>query len=249
MLNIVSTGPGKIECMSLEAIKAIEDSEIIIGYKKYVHLIQSLITDQEIIVNGMKHEVDRCKIALDYAKKGKKVSIVSGGDAGVYGIAGIMQEIVLEEEEKNQIEIEVNVIPGISSAHAAASSLGAPIIHDSVFISLSNLLTDIELIKKRLHAAGMGDFVTCIYNPKSKGRPDFIEMAQKILLEYKSPQTSVGIVKNAKRLNEEVIYTSLCDMCQYEIDMSTIVIVGNQDTFIKKKRMITPRGYRRKEEV
>jgi precorrin-3B C17-methyltransferase len=245
MLNIVSTGPGKIEHMSLEAIKAIEKSEVIIGYKKYVELIEELITDQKVIMNGMKHEVDRCKMALEHARMGLEVSIVSGGDAGIYGIAGIMQEIILEEEEKVDIAIDVQVIPGISSAHAAASSLGAPIVHDSVFISLSNLLTDLELIKKRLHAAGMGDFVTCIYNPKSKGRPDFIDMAREILLEYKQADTPVGIVKNAKRIDEKIIFTNLNDMCKHNIDMSTMVIVGNQDTYIKNKRMITPRGYRR----
>jgi precorrin-3B C17-methyltransferase len=243
MLNIVSTGPGKIDYMSLEAIKAIEKSEVIIGYKKYVELIDELITDQKVIMNGMKHEVDRCKMALEHACMGKEVSIVSGGDAGIYGIAGIMQEIILEEEEKAHISIDVQVIPGISSAHAAASSLGAPIVHDSVFISLSNLLTPLELIKKRLHAAGMGDFVTCIYNPRSKGRPDFIHMAREILLEYKDTDTPVGIVKNAKRLNEKIIFTNLNQMCDHDIDMSTMVIVGNKDTFIKNNRMVTPRGY------
>lgn len=241
MINIVSTGPGKIDCMSLEAIKAIETADVIVGYKKYIELLDEIITNQEVFYNGMKKEVDRCRKALEFSKEGKKVAIVSGGDAGIYGIAGIMQEIVIEEGP----ETEVHVLPGISSAHAAASSLGAPIVHDSVYISLSNLLTDIELIKKRLHAAGMGDFITNLYNPKSKGRPDFINMARDILLEHKGPETCVGIVKNAKRDNEEIFLTTLKDMCDVDIDMSTMVIIGNKDTFVKGGKMITPRGYRR----
>lgn len=241
MINIVSTGPGKIDCMSLEAVRAIETADVIVGYKKYIELLGPLLQEQEVFYNGMKKEVDRCRKALEFSKAHKNVAMVSGGDAGIYGIAGIMQEIVLEEGPGEK----VNVIPGISSAHAAASSLGAPIVHDSVYISLSNLLTDIELIKKRLHGAGMGDFITNIYNPKSKGRPDFIVMARDILLEYKDPATCVGIVKNAKRENEEIFLTNLKDMCDVDIDMSTMVIVGNKDTYIKEGKMITPRGYRR----
>lgn len=241
MIYIVSTGPGAVACMSGEAIAAIQASEVIVGYKLYVELLQPLITDQEIFVNGMKKEVDRCREALRLSKEGKIVAMVSGGDAGVYGMAGIMQEIVLEEGP----ETELVVIPGITSAHAAASVLGAPIVHDSVTVSLSDLLTDIEMIKKRLHAAGMGDFVTCIYNPKSKGRPHYIEMARDILLKYKKPETPVGLVRHAKRDNQEVVLTNLQDMCDHEINMSTMVIIGNGDSFIRNGKMITPRGYRR----
>ena len=241
MIYIVSTGPGNINSMSLDAISAIKESNSIVGYKKYIELIEPLITDQEIISNGMKKEVDRCRIALELSKEGKIVSLVSGGDAGIYGMAGIMQEIILEEGP----ETEVVVIPGISAAHAAASELGAPIVHDSLYISLSDLLTDIEVIKKRLHAAGVGDFITCIYNPKSKGRPHYIEMARDILLEYKDALTPVGLVKNAKRDNQEKLITTLKDMCDFDIDMSTMVIIGNSDTYVKGGKMITPRGYRR----
>ncbi len=241
MIYIVSTGPGSIECMSGEAIAAIKSSDVIVGYKLYVELLKPMITDQEIFVNGMKKEVDRCREALNLSKAGKTVAMVSGGDAGVYGMAGIMQEIVLEEGP----DTEVVSIPGITSAHAAASVLGAPIVHDSVTVSLSDLLTDIDMIKKRLHAAGMGDFITCIYNPKSKGRPHYIEMARDILLEYKSPETPVGLVRNAKRENQEVVITNLKEMCNHEINMSTMVIVGNGDTFVRNGKMITPRGYRR----
>lgn len=241
MIYIVSTGPGSIEKISGEAIAAIKNSDVIVGYKKYIELIDPLLDSQEIFSNGMTKEVDRCRKALELSLSGKIVSMVSGGDAGIYGMSGIMQEIVLEEAP----ETEVVVIPGITAANAAAAALGAPIVHDSVYISLSDLLTNIEVIKKRLNAAGMGDFITCIYNPKSKGRPHYIEMARDILLEYKNPKTVVGIVKNAGRDNQEVFHTTLKDMCEIDIDMSTMVIIGNADTYFKNNRMITPRGYRR----
>lgn len=241
MIYIVSTGPGLIECMSGEAIEAIKKSDVVVGYSKYVNLLEPLLTGQETFVNGMKKEVDRCRKALELSKEGKIVSMVSGGDAGIYGIGGIMQEIVLEEGP----ETEVVAIPGITSAHAAAAALGAPIVHDSVYISLSDLLTPIETIKKRLNAAGLGDFITCIYNPKSKGRPHYIEMARDILLEHKPSDTPVGVVKNARRTNQEVFITNLKDMCDIDIDMSSMVIIGNCDTFVKNNKMITPRGYRR----
>lgn len=241
MIYIVSTGPGLIECMSGEAIEAIRASDVIVGYSKYVQLLESIISTQESFTNGMKKEVDRCRKALELSKEGKTVAMVSGGDAGVYGIGGIMQEIILEEGPDTIVE----VIPGITSAHASAAALGAPIVHDSVTISLSDLLTDIEVIKKRLHAAGSGDFITCIYNPKSKGRPHYIEMARDILLEYKDPNTPVGLVKNARRDKQEVFFKTLETMCEVDINMSTMIIVGNQDTYLKHNKMITPRGYRR----
>lgn len=241
MITIVSTGPGLIECMSGEAIEAVKNADVVVGYKKYVQLLEPILDGQETFINGMKKEVDRCRKALELSKEGKKVAMVSGGDAGIYGIGGIMQEIVLEEGP----ETEVVAIPGITSAHAAAAALGAPIVHDSAYISLSDLLTDIEVIKKRLHAAGSGDFITCIYNPKSKGRPHYIEMARDILMAHKSEDTPVGIVKNARRSNQEVFITSLKDMLSVDIDMSTMVIVGNADTFVRGGKMITPRGYRR----
>lgn len=241
MINIVSTGPGYEACMTYEAVEAIKSSDVIVGYQRYVKLIEALIQTQEIYTNGMKGEVERCRVALDYAKRGKTVAIISGGDAGIYGIGGIMQEVILEEGK----DMEVRTYPGVTSAHGAAALLGAPIVHDSVYISLSDLLTDLEVIKKRIHSAGLGDFVTCIYNPKSKGRPDYITMARDILLEYKRADTPVGIVRHARRDQQEVFITTLGDMCTLPIDMSTMVIIGNEDTYVKDGKMITPRGYRR----
>ncbi len=239
MIHVVSTGPGDLNCLSYEAVKAIEEATVVVGYKKYIELIRPMLKDQKVHFNGMKKEVERCRKALQLAKEGERVALVSGGDAGIYGMAGIMHELVLEDGD----EVAIQSYPGITAAMAAASELGAPIVHDSVYISLSDLLTDIEVIKKRIHAAGIGDFITCIYNPKSKGRPYYIEMAKEILMEYKSPETAVGLVRNARRDNQEIILTDLKSMCDHTIDMSTVIIVGNKDTFIKKGKMITPRGY------
>jgi len=237
---VVGIGPGDIEHITPAALNAISQSDVIVGYKTYIKLIENLITEKEVASSGMKKEVDRCEIALQYALKGKIVSIVSSGDAGVYGMAGIMLEVA----NKYENNIEVEIVPGITSSHAAAASLGAPIMHDYVVISLSDLLTDWGLIQKRLHCAGEGDFVVCIYNPKSNGRPEHINVARDILLKYKLKDTPVGIVRNAKRKGETTIITTLEKMLENEIDMFTMVIIGNSNTYIKNDKMLTPRGYR-----
>ncbi|WP_053956641.1 precorrin-3B C(17)-methyltransferase [Inediibacterium massiliense] len=238
-IYVVGLGPGSYEHMSDRAKKAIEDSQVIVGYKTYIDLIKDLLNEKEVIDSGMRKEVERCNITLDEALKGKNVCIISSGDAGIYGMAGIMLEVVHERDE----EVEVEVVPGITAANAAASSLGAPIMHDSAVISLSDLLTDWELIKKRIECASMGDFIISIYNPKSKGRIHQIEEAREIMLKYKSPSTPVGIVRNAKREEEEIFITDLEHMLSYPIDMLTVVIIGNQKTYVKNGKMITPRGY------
>ncbi|WIV11805.1 precorrin-3B C(17)-methyltransferase [Proteiniborus sp. MB09-C3] len=239
-IYVVGIGPGNKEHMTLEAKNAIDKSDIIVGYKTYVDLLEDMIKDKEVASSGMKKEIERCAEALEYAKQGRIVSLVSSGDSGVYGMAGIMLEVVL----KDKSDIEVEIVPGVTAANAAAASLGAPIMHDYVTISLSDLLTDWTLIEKRLHCAGEGDFVVCLYNPKSKGRQQQIEIAREILLKYKSENTVVGIVRNAKRAGESVIVTTLGDMLRHEINMFTTVIVGNSNTYSVKEKMITPRGYK-----
>lgn len=240
MIYIIGTGPGLEEYMSLRAIEAVKDSDIIIGYKTYIDQIKNLLKNKEIYSAGMKKEIDRCKKALECALQGKKVGLVSGGDAGVYGMAGIMHEIALEHSD----EIQIEVIPGITAANAAAASLGAPIMHDYAVISLSDLLTEWSLIEKRLDCAGQGDFVVALYNPKSHGRKEHIEKARDILLQHKNKNTPVGIVRNAKREKEEVEITTLEKMCESEINMSTMVIIGNSNTYVANGKIITPRGYR-----
>lgn len=187
----------------------------------------------------MRREIDRCEKTLELAEKGNIVSLISSGDAGVYGMAGIMHEIAAQKETR----IEVEVIPGVTAANAAAASLGAPLMHDYTVISLSDLLTPWSLIERRLECAGEGDFVVCLYNPKSKGRQNQIEIARDILLRYKNGNTPVGIVRNAKRQGETVTITTLEKMLDENIDMVTIVIIGNSNTKVENGVMITPRGY------
>ena len=189
----------------------------------------------------MMKEVDRCIEVLKLAKDGKNVALISSGDAGVYGMAGIMYEVINENDN-----IEVEIIAGVTATNAAAAIVGAPIMHDYVTISLSNLLTDWKLIKKRLELAAQGDFIVSLYNPKSKGRTTQIAEAQQIMLKYKSKNTPVAIVRNAGRENEEYEITTLENMLNFEINMLTIVLIGNSNTYIKKGKMITPRGYEKK---
>ncbi|MDO9493262.1 precorrin-3B C(17)-methyltransferase [Acetobacterium sp.] len=240
-IYVTGIGPGLYEHMTEAAKASLEDADIIVGYKTYIDIIADLIGDKEVLSSGMRREIDRCEKALELAEQGKKICLVSSGDAGVFGMAGIMLEIV---EAKNS-DVEVEIIPGISAANAAASTLGAPLMHDYAVISLSDLLTDWAVIEKRLHCAGEGDFIITLYNPKSKGRPHNIESAQKILLEYKAPETPVGIVRNAKRKDESYVITTLKKMNEADIDMFSMVIIGNSKTYVTRDqlKMITPRGY------
>ena len=240
-IYVVGIGPGKKGDMTFRAYEAMEKSDIIVGYKTYTDLVKEYYPNKEIVSSSMMKEVNRCTDVLKMAKDGKNVALISSGDAGVYGMAGIMLEIADDK-------IEVEVIPGVTATNAAAAITGAPIMHDYVTISLSNLLTDWELIKKRLELAAQGDFVVSIYNPKSRGRVTQIEEAQKIMLKYKPKTTPVAIVRNAGRENEEYVVTTLEEMTKHEIDMLTIVIIGNSNTYVKNGKIITPRGYSKKYE-
>jgi precorrin-3B C(17)-methyltransferase len=240
-IYVVGIGPGKKADMTFRAYEAMEKSDIIIGYKTYMDLIKEYYSGKEMKNSQMTKEVDRCIDVLKLAKEGKNVALISSGDAGVYGMAGIMLEIA-------DGEVEVEIIPGVTATNAAAAIVGAPVMHDYVTISLSNLLTDWELIKKRLELAAQGDFVVSIYNPKSRGRVTQIEEAREIMLKYKPKTTPVAIVRNAGREDEEHVVTTLDEMLNHEINMLTIVIIGNANTFIKDGKMITPRGYSNKYE-
>jgi len=235
-IYVVGIGPGKKENMTFRAYEAMENSDIIVGYKTYVDLVKEYYPGKEMKSSAMTKEVDRCTEVLELARQGKTVSLISSGDAGVYGMAGIMLEIADED-------MEVEVIPGITATNAAAAITGAPIMHDYATISLSDLLTDWELIKKRLELAAQGDFVVSIYNPKSRGRVTQIEEAREIMMKYKPKSTPVAIVRNAGREDERYILTTLEKMLDHEIDMLTIVLIGNSNTFVKNGKIITPRGY------
>ncbi len=234
---MVGLGPGKRDLLTPRALLSIKQADVIIGYKSYIALIEDLIGDKEIIGSGMRQEIERARLAVEKAQAGKLVVVVSSGDPGVYGMAGIILEIAGED-------VPVEIVPGLTAGSTVAALLGAPIMHDFAVISLSDLLTPWEKIIARLDAAGLGDFVTVIYNPRSQGRQQQIEIAQQILLRYRKPQTPVGIVRNAERADSTVVITNLKDMLEAEIDMLTTVIVGNSETRIEHGRMITPRGYR-----
>ena len=267
-LYIVGTGPGGIAHITPYAQKAIKNSDVIVGYGTYLDLIQELTEGKEVVSTGMTKEVDRCKKAVELATTGKTVAVISGGDPGIYAMAGLVFEILREEDQKirrsedEQITeektsvlprfcasaLDIEVIPGISALNACAARLGAPLMHDFAAISLSDRLTPWELIEKRLAAAASADFVTILYNPKSMGRPEHINNARAIFLKHRSTETPVGIVKGAMRENESIIITNLRDMLNYDIDMQTAVIIGNSRTFVFDKWMITPRGYENKYE-
>ncbi|MBT2647526.1 precorrin-3B C(17)-methyltransferase [Bacillus sp. ISL-34] len=245
-LFVVGFGPGNFEHITKRAVEALQESDYIIGYKTYVELIQGLLTDQTIISTGMTEEVSRAQEAVKQAELGKKVAVISSGDAGVYGMAGLVYEVLIEKGWKEETGVAIEVIPGISAINSCASLLGAPVMHDSCTISLSDHLTPWELIAKRVEAAAMADFVIALYNPRSGRRTRQIVETQKILLRYRSPDTPVGLVKSAYRDRQDIVITNLKDMLNHDIGMLTTVIIGNSSTFLYDDKIITPRGYQRK---
>lgn len=237
-IYVVGLGPGGAEDMTLRAVKALEKCEVIAGYTTYIDLIKEQFADKEFVVTGMKKEVERCRAAVDEARRGKIVAMVSSGDAGVYGMAGIMHEVA---EPYDDIKIEV--IPGITAACSGAARLGAPLISDFCLISLSDLMTPWKTIAKRLELAAAADFVICLYNPGSKGRLGYLEKACRIIGRHLSPQTPAGIIRNIGRDGETAVITTLAELEKTEADMFTTVIIGNSRTKVIKGHMVTPRGY------
>lgn len=234
-LYVVGIGPGGKEHMTIKALETIKKCDVVVGYTFYIELIKDLVQGKRVIKTGMMGEIERCKMAVEEAGKGYDTCIVSTGDAGLYGMAGPILELAKDTE--------VEVIPGVTSSFCAAAEVGAPIMHDFCTISLSDLMTPWEVIEKRLHCAAEGDFAIALYNPKSKGRAEHIYKAINIISGYKSPSTPVALVKNAGREgNEKRILT--IETIDYDfIDMMTVVLIGNNKTFIEKGKMITPRGY------
>ncbi len=245
-LYIVGTGPGAVCHLTDAARQAIAASDVIVGYDSYVELVRTLLTGKQVISTGMMQEVQRCREAISLARAGKSVALVSGGDSGIYGMAGLVLELVDMDSRQNPDlpPLEVQIIPGISAVQAAAALLGAPLMHDFAVISLSDLLTPWDLIKTRLEAAARADFVVAIYNPRSKSRRTQIEEARNILLAYRPADTPAGIVRNACREGETVVVTTLGGLLDHEIDMTSIVLIGNASSFIDAAgRIVTPRGY------
>nr|WP_240762455.1 precorrin-3B C(17)-methyltransferase [Paenibacillus thalictri] len=245
-LLIIGFGPGNFEHITERARTAIQESDVIIGYNTYVDLIRGLLTDQEIVRTGMTEEVSRAQEAVRQAEMGRKVAVISSGDAGVYGMAGLVYEVLIGKNWTPDTGVEVEVVPGISAINSCASLLGAPIMHDACTISLSDHLTPWEKIVRRVEAAASADFVIALYNPRSGRRTRQIVESQRIIMKYRSPDTPVGLVKSAYRDREQVILTTLGSMLEHDIGMLTTVIIGNSSTFAYHGKMITPRGYQRK---
>ena len=238
-LYVIGIGPGEYEQMTLKAIHAMEKSEVIIGYTVYVDLVKEHFPGKEFMTTPMKKEVDRGVMAFEEAKKGKVVSMICSGDAGVYGMSGLMYEVGV-----NYPEVELEIIPGVTAATGGAALLGAPLIHDFCLISLSDLLTPWEKIEARLLAAAQADFVVCLYNPSSKKRSDYLQKACDLMMQYKSPETVCGIVSYIGRDGEHYEVMDLKTLRDTKVDMFTTVWVGNSQTKEINGKMVTPRGYR-----
>ena len=225
--------------MTPAAGAALHAAEIIVGYKTYLDLIPEFLAGKEVVSSEMMKEVERCRQALALAEDGRTVALVSGGDPGIYAMAGLVYELAREQDCRSRIVI----VPGLAAVNSCAARLGAPLMHDFATVSLSDLLTPWELIERRLTAAAMADFVTAIYNPKSKKRTDQIARAREIFLAHRSPQTPVGIVTAATREAERVEICDLETMLERDITMQSTVIIGNSQTYVWNGVMVTPRGY------
>jgi len=238
-LFIVGTGPGDPKYLTIRAREVLRESEVVIGYRTYLKQIAELISNKEVISSGMGEEIERARQAISFASSGKKVALVSGGDPGIYGMSAAVFEVLSEEED---LDFELEIVPGVPALCAASALLGSP-LYDFACISLSDLLIPWEVISRRLEEAAAGDFVIVLYNPKSRGRKEGLERAQRIILRHRPPSTPVGIVRNALRKGQKVELTELGRLSELEADMSTIVIVGSSSTFNLRGRMVTPRGY------
>lgn len=251
-LLLVGFGPGAHEHLTYRARAAIAEAEVVIGYTTYIKLIADLLEGKEVHKKGMSEELDRVHLAYDMAMEGRKVALISSGDICVYGMAGPALEVLTERgwTGEDDPHVEVEVVPGISAVNAIASLVGAPLTHDYCTISLSDLLTPWPVIERRVVAASQGDFVIALYNPQSKRRTWQLPKTVELMLEHgRDPKTPTAIVKSAYRRRQDVVLTTLDDLCNHKIGMLTTVLVGNSNTRFAAGRMITPRGYSNKYDV
>ena len=237
-LYVIGIGPGAEEMMTVKALNALKDSQVIAGYGVYVDLIRPLFPDREYIVTPMRQEAERCRMAIDSALAGKTTAVISSGDAGVYGMAGLICELAAGKD------IDIEIVPGVTAALSGAALLGAPIGHDFAVISLSDLLTPWEIIEKRLELAAQAELCVVIYNPASHKRADYLKRACEILMRHIPADTVCGAVRNIARDGESVSVMTLSELSDYPADMFTTVFVGSSRTRIIDGRMVTPRGYK-----
>ena len=247
-LYIVGVGPGHHDHMTFRAKQVIEESDTIVGYTTYVNLVEDLIQGKEIHSYAMTQEVERAHQCIDLAKEGKIVSLVSSGDPGIYGMAGLIYETLATTGWDPSDELKVEIIPGVSALNSCASIVGSPLMTDFAVVSMSDLMVPWEIIQKRVKSAAQGDFVLVIYNPKSQKRIHQLQDTQKILLEHRKPTTPVAIIKSAYRESETIVMTDLENLLNFdeELGMTSTVIVGNSSTYTYKDLMINPRGYKSK---
>jgi precorrin-3B C17-methyltransferase len=247
-LFIVGVGPGHHDHMTFRAKKVIEESDTIVGYTTYVKLVQDLIAGKDVYEYAMTQEVERAQQCIDLAKEGKIVSLVSSGDPGIYGMAGLIYETLAESgwDPKNGLQVEI--VPGVSALNSCSAIIGSPLMTDFAVLSMSDLLVPWEIIVKRVEAAAQGDFVIVIYNPASKKRIHQLQETRKILLKYRKPSTPVAIIKGAYRESQTVVLTDLENLEKHsdKLGMISTVIVGNSSTYNYKDLMINPRGYKSK---
>lgn len=239
LVYVIGMGPGSFEQMTFEARKALKQSNVIVGYTVYVDLLRSYFPDKQFLTTPMRQEVERCRMAFEEAKKGQTVAMVCSGDAGVYGMSGLILEL-----QQEYPECEVEVVSGVTAALAGGAVLGAPLMHDFAVISLSDLLTPWEKIETRLRCAAEADFSICLYNPSSKKRADYLQKACDIILEQTKEDRVCGIVSNIGREGENARVLMLRELRNTQVDMFTTVFIGNSQTRRIGERMVTPRGYR-----
>ena len=245
-IALVGIGPGHAAHMTARAREAIAQADVVIGYVTYIKLVADLLEGKEVIRKAMTEEIDRAISALEKARQGKKVALISSGDAGVYGMAGPTYEVLFQAGWTPDDDVTVEIIPGASALNSCAALVGAPLTHDFCAISLSDLLTPWPAIARRLEAAAAADFVTALYNPKSGRRTRQIVQAQRIFLRHRSPGTPVAIVKSAWRRRQHIEHTTLAHMAEADIGMLSTVLIGNSHTFTRHGLMVTPRGYANK---
>lgn len=237
-IYIVGMGPGKEEMMTGEALQALENADVIIGYTVYMELLGKRFADKEMRTTPMRQEEERCRLCFEEAARGKKVALICSGDAGIYGLLSLMYEM-----GRKYTDTEIIAIPGITAAISGAAVLGAPLNHDFCVISLSDLLTPWEKIEKRLVAAAEGDFAIAIYNPSSYKRRDYLKRACDILLRTIEADRSCGYVKNIGREGTKAVTCTLRELREAEIDMFTTVFIGNCGTEMINGKLVTKRGY------
>lgn len=240
-LYVIGLGPGEDSQITNKALVALENSDLVVGYGVYIDLIKHLIPEKETLTTPMKKEVDRCKLAVNAAISGKNVSMVCSGDAGIYGMAGLIYEVLAEY---NTDTVEVEVIPGITAAASAAATLGAPLMQDFAVISLSDLLTPWQDIETRIRLSTQAGFVICIYNPSSKKRWDYLKRACEIAMESIPESTPCGFVQNIGREGQQQRIVTLGELANTQVDMFTTVIIGNKNTKIINGKLVTSRGYK-----